>query len=62
MSGSALPIGRIWIGRAGHHPLQNPFVDQPLTHRRDRSTTRVATAARVRFASGPATMAPSTSR
>ena len=26
MSGSALPIGRIWIGRAGHHPLQNPFV------------------------------------
>lgn len=26
MSGSPLPIGRIWIGRAGHHPLQNPFV------------------------------------
>jgi len=26
MSGSVLPIGRIWIGRAGHHPLQNPFV------------------------------------
>jgi hypothetical protein len=25
MSGSLLPIGRIWIGRAGHHPLQNPF-------------------------------------
>ena len=26
MSGAKLPIGRIWIGRAGHHPLQNPFV------------------------------------
>ena len=26
MNGSLLPIGRIWIGRAGHHPLQNPFV------------------------------------
>jgi len=26
MSGVALPVGRIWIGRAGHHPLQNPFV------------------------------------
>jgi hypothetical protein len=25
MSGSLLPIGRIWVGRAGHHPLQNPF-------------------------------------
>ena len=25
MSGSLLPIGRISIGRAGHHPLQNPF-------------------------------------
>ena len=26
MAGSKLPVGRIWIGRAGHHPLQNPFV------------------------------------
>ncbi len=26
MAGVKLPIGRIWIGRAGHHPLQNPFV------------------------------------
>jgi hypothetical protein len=26
MSGAPLPIARIWIGRAGHHPLQNPFV------------------------------------
>jgi hypothetical protein len=26
MSGSLLPVGRIWIGRAGHHQLQNPFV------------------------------------
>ncbi|HEV8401837.1 MAG TPA: hypothetical protein VGQ31_02245 [Candidatus Limnocylindrales bacterium] len=26
MSGTKLPVGRIWIGRAGHHPLQNPFV------------------------------------
>ena len=26
MNGSRLPIGRIWIGRAGRHPLQNPFV------------------------------------
>ena len=26
MAGSRLPIGRIWIGRAGRHPLQNPFV------------------------------------
>jgi hypothetical protein len=26
MNGDKLPIGRIWIGRAGHHPLQNPFV------------------------------------
>jgi len=26
MSGVRLPVGRIWIGRAGHHPLQNPFV------------------------------------
>jgi hypothetical protein len=25
MSGAKLPIGRIWIGRAGHHPLSNPF-------------------------------------
>ena len=26
MAGVKLPIGRIWIGRAGRHPLQNPFV------------------------------------
>jgi hypothetical protein len=26
MAGVKLPIGRLWIGRAGHHPLQNPFV------------------------------------
>lgn len=26
MSGAKLPVGRIWIGRAGRHPLQNPFV------------------------------------
>jgi hypothetical protein len=26
MAGVKLPIGRIWIGRGGHHPLQNPFV------------------------------------
>ena len=26
MSGAKLPVGRIWIGRGGHHPLQNPFV------------------------------------
>lgn len=26
MAGTKLPTGRIWIGRAGHHPLQNPFV------------------------------------
>ena len=26
MAGVKLPVGRIWIGRAGHHPLQNPFV------------------------------------
>ncbi len=25
MGASKLPIGRIWIGRANHHPLQNPF-------------------------------------
>jgi hypothetical protein len=25
MNGTKLPIGRIWIGRANHHPLQNPF-------------------------------------
>jgi hypothetical protein len=25
MAGAKLPIGRIWIGRAGHHPLSNPF-------------------------------------
>lgn len=26
MSGAKLPIGRIWIGHYGRHPLQNPFV------------------------------------
>lgn len=26
MTGTKLPTGRIWIGRAGHHPLQNPFM------------------------------------
>ena len=26
MAGVKLPVGRIWVGRAGHHPLQNPFV------------------------------------
>jgi hypothetical protein len=26
MDGSKLPVGRIWIGRANRHPLQNPFV------------------------------------
>jgi hypothetical protein len=26
MAGNKLPPGRIWIGRAGRHPLQNPFV------------------------------------
>jgi hypothetical protein len=26
MAGVKLPTGRIWIGRAGRHPLQNPFV------------------------------------
>jgi hypothetical protein len=26
MAGTKLPPGRIWIGRAGRHPLQNPFV------------------------------------
>lgn len=25
MSGEKLPVGRIWIGRTGAHPLQNPF-------------------------------------
>lgn len=25
MSGALLPVRRIWIGRAGRHPLQNPF-------------------------------------
>ena len=25
-AGTPLPTGRIWLGRAGHHPLQNPFV------------------------------------
>jgi len=26
LNGAKLPISRIWIGRANHHPLQNPFV------------------------------------
>lgn len=26
MNGALLPVRRIWIGRAGRHPLQNPFV------------------------------------
>jgi hypothetical protein len=26
MAGSKLPVGRIWIGRNGIHPLGNPFV------------------------------------
>ena len=26
MAGTKLPPSRIWIGRAGRHPLQNPFV------------------------------------
>ena len=26
LNGTKLPVGRIWIGRAGVHPLQNPFV------------------------------------
>lgn len=26
VAGVKLPTGRIWIGRAGRHPLQNPFV------------------------------------
>ena len=26
MDGSRLPVGRIWIGRANRHPLENPFV------------------------------------
>lgn len=26
MSGALLPVRRIWIGRLGRHPLQNPFV------------------------------------
>jgi hypothetical protein len=26
VAGVRLPTGRIWIGRAGRHPLQNPFV------------------------------------
>jgi len=25
MGASKLPIGRIWVGRGNHHPLQNPF-------------------------------------
>jgi hypothetical protein len=25
MAGEKLPVGRIWIGRAGTHPLSNPF-------------------------------------
>ncbi len=26
MGGTTLPVGRIWVGRGGNHPLQNPFV------------------------------------
>lgn len=26
MNGALLPVRRIWIGHAGRHPLQNPFV------------------------------------
>lgn len=26
MAGNKLPTSRIWLGRRGHHPLQNPFV------------------------------------
>jgi hypothetical protein len=26
IAGVKLPTGRIWVGRAGRHPLQNPFV------------------------------------
>jgi hypothetical protein len=26
MNGALLPVRRIWIGRLGRHPLQNPFV------------------------------------
>lgn len=26
LNGSLLPVRRIWIGHAGRHPLQNPFV------------------------------------
>ena len=26
MAGLKLPVGRIWVGHAGNHPLQNPFV------------------------------------
>jgi len=26
MNGTLLPVRRIWIGHAGRHPLQNPFV------------------------------------
>lgn len=28
MAGEKLPTGRIWIGKNGRHPLQNPFVIQ----------------------------------
>ena len=26
MNGALLPVRRIWLGRAGYHPIQNPFV------------------------------------
>lgn len=26
MNGVKLPIGRIWVGAGGNHPLQNPLV------------------------------------
>ena len=45
MAGAKLPVGRIWVGRAGNHPLQNPFVDPALTAIRRAPTVdpRVAT-------------------
>lgn len=26
LNGTRLPVGRIWVGRDGRHPLQNPFI------------------------------------
>jgi hypothetical protein len=31
MSGSKLPVARIWIGRANRHPLENPFTIRRLS-------------------------------